>query len=156
MIKINIVCVGKVKESYFKEGINEYLKRLKRFCDISIIEVDEVNFFNPNPAQIQEIIEKEGKKILSHLKGKVIALAIEGKSLNSVDFSKLIKNYADEKGVITFVIGGSYGIKQEIKDKADLKLSFSKMTFPHTMTRLILTEQIYRAFCIIEGSAYHK
>ncbi len=156
MIKVNIVCVGKVKESYFKEGIQEYSKRLSRFCDFSIIELEEENLKNPSKAQIEEIINKEGKKILGALKGKVIALAIEGKKKSSEELADLIKNLSNEGGVMTFVIGGSYGLSREVKEKAEYKLSFSDMTFPHTLARLMLTEQIYRAFSIIEGSAYHK
>lgn len=156
MIKVNIVCVGKVKESYFKEGIQEYSKRLSRFCDFSIIELEEENLKNPSKAQIEEIINKEGKKILGVLKGKVIALAIEGKKKSSEELAGLIKNLSNEGGVMTFVIGGSYGLSREVKEKAEYKLSFSDMTFPHTLARLMLTEQIYRAFSIIEGSAYHK
>lgn len=156
MIKVNIVCIGKVKESYFREGILEYSKRLSRFCDFTITELEEENIKNPSNSQIEDLIKKEGKKILPVLKGKVIVLAIEGKKRSSEDFASLIKSISDTTGVITFVIGGSYGLSREVKDRADYKLSFSDMTFPHTMARLILTEQIYRAFSIIEGSAYHK
>ena len=156
MVKVNIVCIGKVKESYFKEGIFEYSKRLSRFCDFTITELEEENIKNPSNSQIEDLIKKEGKKILPVLKGKVVVLAIEGKKRSSEDFASLVKSISDTTGVITFVIGGSYGLSKEVKDRADYKLSFSDMTFPHTMARLILTEQIYRAFSIIEGSAYHK
>ena len=157
MIKVNVVAVGKVKEKYFLDGINEYAKRLSRFCDFSIIEIAEENYVKVDDALINTIKEKECDKILPHLKGHVIAMAIEGVKLSSVKFAEYIKRLTDSgSGVITFVIGGSYGLSDRIKNKADKLLSFSDMTFPHTLFRLMLTEQIYRAFAIIGGSQYHK
>lgn len=154
MIKINLVCVGKVKEKYFSDGIAEYKKRLSRFCEFDITEVAEENCKDSN---FSVVVEKEGKSILSKLKGKVYCMAIEGEKLSSEKFAKLIKDNIDlGQGVITFVIGGSYGLYEEVKKKADKLLSFSDMTFPHTLFRLILTEQIYRAFNIIGGTPYHK
>ena len=154
MIKINLVCVGKVKEKYFSDGIAEYKKRLSRFCEFDITEVAEENCKDSN---FSIVVEKEGKSILSKLKGKVYCMAIEGEKLSSEKFAKLIKDNIDlGQGVITFVIGGSYGLYEEVKKKADKLLSFSDMTFPHTLFRLILTEQIYRAFNIIGGTPYHK
>lgn len=156
MIKINIVCIGKVKEKYFLDGVNEYAKRLSRFCEFKIIELEEENYKNPSISDINTIKQKEAQKILPHLKGKIVALAIEGRKFSSEDFSALINEYKDSTGVITFVIGGSYGLSDEIKRRADQKLSFSDMTFPHTLFRLMLTEQIYRAFTILGGITYHK
>ncbi len=156
MIKVCIVAVGKVKEKYFLDGILEYSKRLSRFCEFSIKEIEEENYKNPSSAEIESIKEKEAQKILPHLKGKVAVMAIEGKKLSSEGLATLIKDYKDTSGVITFVIGGSYGLADEIKKRADAKLSFSDMTFPHTMFRLMLTEQIYRAFTILGGITYHK
>ena len=156
MLKVNIVAVGKVKEKYFQDGILEYSKRLSRFCEFSIKEIEEENLKNPSNADIIAIKEKEAQKILPHLKGKVAVMAIEGKKLSSESLADLIKTYKDQTGVITFVIGGSYGLSEQVKNMADIKLSFSDMTFPHTLFRLMLTEQIYRAFTIIGGITYHK
>ncbi len=157
MIKINVVAVGKVKEKYFLDGINEYAKRLKRFCDFNIIEVAEENYAKVDDKLIEKIKQKEAQSILKHLNGKVFAMAIEGKKLSSEKFAQLIKTNADlGGGVMTFVIGGSYGLDEQVKNKADMLISFSDMTFPHTFFRLMLTEQVYRAFSILEGSLYHK
>lgn len=157
MVKVNLVVVGKVKEKYFSDGINEYAKRMSKFCDFNIIEVAEENFSKVDEKTIEIIKEKEGQRILLHLKGYVFALAIEGKKLNSENFATTIKTLIDNgKGVITFVIGGSYGLDKSIKQKADGLISFSDMTFPHTLFRLMFCEQIYRAFSINSGSAYHK
>lgn len=157
MIKINIVAVGKVKEKYFADGITEYSKRLSRYCDFKITEIKEENFNSePSATEILEIKRKEGLNIAKHLKGHVVVMAIEGKSLDSVKFSQFIRTTADRVGEITFVIGGSYGVDDSIKNRADTLFSFSPMTFPHTLFRLMLSEQIYRAFAIDSGSPYHK
>jgi len=157
MYKIKIVCVGKVKESYFREGIDEYLKRLSRFAEVKVIELKEENITdNPSDAEIEIIKSKEGENILKNLSGKVVSMCIEGKKYSSESFSKLIGDVKNSTGELTFVIGGSYGIDNRVKEKSDIKLSFSDMTFPHTMFRLMLVEQIYRAFKILENSKYHK
>ncbi len=157
MIKINLVAVGKVKEKYFLGGIEEYAKRLSRFCDFKIIELPEENYNKVDDALIESIKKKESEKILQNLKGYVFALAIEGKKYSSQSFSEEIKKLIDlGKGEITFVIGGSYGLDDSVKTKADKLISFSDMTFPHTLFRLMFTEQLYRAFSIINGSSYHK
>ena len=157
MIKINVVAVGKVKEKYFSDGINEYKKRLGKFCEFTITEIAEENYNKIDEALIKQIKEKEGEKILPYLKGSVFAMAIEGKKYSSEKFANKIKATVDGgQGVITFVIGGSYGLSDKIKKKANELISFSDMTFPHTMFRLMLVEQVYRAFSIIGGSAYHK
>ena len=157
MIKVNIVAVGKVKEKYFLDGINEYAKRLTRYCEFKIIEVAEENFTKFDDGLVATIKEREAERILPHLKGFVIAMAIEGKKFTSEKFARLIKDVADRGGgVITLVIGGSYGLSDRIKNSADQLMSFSDMTFPHTLFRLMLTEQIYRAFSINGGIAYHK
>ena len=132
MVKINLICVGKVKEKYFADGITEYAKRLKRFCDFRITEVEEENV-------------KDGN------------FSVEGEKFSSEKLAKEIKTCSDAgQGVITFVIGGSYGISDEVKAQAYKLVSFSDLTFPHTLFRLIATEQIYRAFTIINGTPYHK
>lgn len=157
MIKVNLLVVGKVKEKYFADGINEYAKRLSRYCDFNIIEVQEENFTKVDDSIASVIKEREADRLLPHIKGHVIALAIEGKKYSSTSFAKTISSLVDGgQGVITFIIGGSYGIADRVKQKANSLMSFSDMTFPHTLFRLMLTEQIYRAFSIINGSAYHK
>lgn len=157
MVKVNIVAVGKVKEKYFADGISEYSKRLSRFCDFSIIEIAEENYQKVTESLINTIKEKEAEKILPHLKGQVFAMALEGKKYSSEKLAKTIKETIDtSSGVITFVIGGSYGLSDQVKKMANELLSFSDMTFPHTLFRLMLSEQIYRAFCINNNIAYHK
>ena len=157
MIKINIVAVGKVKEKYFSDAIEEYSKRLSRFCKLEIIEVKEENFVaEPNSAQIEQIKQKEGEGILKKISGKVLLTDIGGKIYSSTDFSKKISGFVNSGAEITFVIGGSYGVSQAVREKADEKISFSLMTFPHTLARVILCEQLYRAFKITENSRYHK
>ena len=157
MIKINVIAVGKVKEKYFADGISEYAKRLSRFCDFKIIEIAEENYKNVDDGLIDNIKQKEGERILPYLKGYVFATAIEGKKYSSKGLADKISTLKGRgEGVITFVIGGSYGLLEQIKNRADELISFSDMTFPHTLFRLMLTEQIYRAFSINEGSAYHK
>ena len=151
------MAVGKVKENYFAEGIKEYAKRLSKYCEFNIIEIAEENYLKVDESKIKLIKDRECERILPHLKGHVFAMAIEGKKLSSENLAKTIKALTDNgEGVLTFVIGGSYGLSNEIKNKAHTLLSFSEMTFPHTLFRLMLTEQLYRAFSINGGSAYHK
>ena len=157
MIKINIVCVGRVKEKYFADGISEYVKRISKYAVVSVTELQEENYNNVTESLISTIKQKEAERILPHLKGYVFAMAIEGKKFSSENFAKKIKGLIDAgEGVITFVIGGSYGLDDSVKQKANELISFSDMTFPHTLFRLILTEQVYRAFSIINNSSYHK
>ncbi len=157
MVKVNVVAVGKVKEKYFSDGINEYAKRMGKFANFSITEIAEENFNKVDDKTIEIIKQRESERIFPHLKGQVYAMAIEGKKYSSESFAKEIKLLIDKgEGVITFVIGGSYGLDDKIKQSADKLISFSDMTFPHTMFRLMLTEQIYRAFSINSGSSYHK
>lgn len=156
MIKINVVCVGKVKENYFADGIAEYAKRLQKFCKFEITEVQEENYTKFSPSLVPSILEKEAERIIPHLSGYVICSVIEGKKFSSEKFAERLKKAADTSGKITFVIGGSYGVSESVKKLADELVSFSDMTFPHTLFRVMLSEQIYRAFTIISGSAYHK
>ncbi len=152
-MRINIVCVGKIKEKYFLDAIAEYQKRLSRFATISIIEVDE--------ASKEENLEKkndiEGKRLLEKCSGVIVCLDRQGKELESTDIAKFIKG-KQVFGVseISFVIGGSNGLSNEILQKATLILSFGKITFPHQLFRVVLVEQIYRAFTILNGLPYHK
>ena len=130
---------------------------LDRFCDFKIIEIAEENYKNADGNLIEVIKQKEAERIIPQLKGYVLAMAIEGKKYSSLSLASKIDNLKSRgDGVITFVIGGSYGLSDEVKKIANELVSFSDMTFPHTLFRLMLTEQIYRAFSINEGSAYHK
>ncbi len=156
MIKINLVVVGKIKENYFKDGIEEYSKRLSKYCDFKIIEVQEENYSKAGQGEILNVLNKEAERILPNLKGHVICTAIEGKQFSSKELAQKIKGFIDLGKEVTFVIGGSYGICESIKQKSNELISFSKATFPHSMFRLILAEQIYRAFSIINGTPYHK
>ncbi|MBR2336343.1 MAG: 23S rRNA (pseudouridine(1915)-N(3))-methyltransferase RlmH [Clostridia bacterium] len=156
-MKIKLVAVGKVKEKYFTEAISEYSKRLKGYCDFSLIEVKEENFKNPSASDIKKILAVEGERIENAVKGYPIALAIEGKKLSSEELAKKIKALTDRgEGEICFIIGGSYGIDERVKALCKEKISFSDMTFPHTLMRVMATEQLYRAFAINAGSEYHK
>ena len=159
-MRINIVCVGKIKEKYLKLGIDEFKKRLSKYWKLEIIELeDEKAPENLSDKEMLIIKEKEGKKILSKIKDNsyVIALAIDGKNLSSEELAETI-NKLGVRGIsnITFVIGGSLGLSDEVLSRADYKLSFSKMTFPHQLMRLILLEQVYRAYRINNGEPYHK
>lgn len=157
MVKVRIIAVGKVKEKYFVEACNEYLKRLTKYANVSVIEVKEENFVTePSSAEISQILKKEGANIIKELKGKVYVTAIEGKKYSSVEFSKLIKKARDGAGEISIVIGGSYGVLEEVKKLASGLISFSDMTFPHTLARVMTLEQLYRAFNILSDGRYHK
>ena len=157
MIKIKLICVGKIKENYFVDAVKEYEKRLSRFCQFQIKEIKEENFNdNPTESQIKSIIKKEGENILREIKGEVVLLDIQGKEYSSVEFANFLKSNIDKGAEITFIIGGSYGVSEEVKKMATHRISFSKMTFPHTMFRVMLLEQTYRAFTIINGAKYHK
>lgn len=159
-MKITVVCVGKIKEKFYRDAIDEYAKRLSKYCKLEIIEVaDEKTPDGVSDKVCESIMEKEGERILSHINQNayVIALAIEGREFDSVNFAKQIDKLGVEgKSNIVFVIGGSLGIYDKIKASADLLLSFSNMTFPHQLMRVILLEQIYRAYRIINNEPYHK
>ena len=152
MITINIVCVGNLKEKFWKEACEEYKKRKKKHCNLKIIEVDEKNMYELP----QKILTYEGKEILGHLGSKNILLDIKGKALSSEEFASKLKELANETSEITFVIGGSYGVSDEVKNAVNEKISFGKITYPHNLARVILLEQLYRAFMINSGSKYHK
>ena len=159
-MRINVVCVGKIKEKFYVSAIDEYSKRLSRYCKLTITEVaDEKTPDNASEQVNLNIKEKEGDRILSSIKDDdyVIALAIDGKMLDSVELSdKLDKLGVSGTSSITFVIGGSLGLADKVLKRADYKLSFSKMTFPHQLMRVILLEQVYRAYRIMKGEPYHK
>lgn len=161
MIRINIICIGKIKEKYFTDAIAEYSKRLTAFCKFAITELNEekIRSNTPNQSQIQEVLNSEGKRILQKIStgDYVVAMCIEGKLMSSEELSKVIDNVSlSGKSTVDFIIGGSYGLSNEVKSRANLKLSMSKMTFPHQMARMILSEQVYRAFEISSNGKYHK
>ena len=159
-MKITVISVGKIKEKYFTGAIEEYAKRLSRYCKLDLIEVpDEKTPDGASENVERQIKEKEGQRILAQIRegAYVIALAIEGKMLSSEELAgKMQKLGVEGKGHLVFVIGGSLGLSKEVMDRADHALSFSKMTFPHQLMRVILLEQIYRGFRIIAGEPYHK
>lgn len=159
-MNIKIICVGKLKEKYLKDGIDEYVKRIKRFADVKIIEnADEPIPDKASQAQEKLVLKCEGERIKKHIMPRdyVISLCVEGKQMQSEEFAKCISNITvDGYSTIDFIIGGSLGICDEIKSLSNLKLGFSKMTFPHQLMRLILTEQVYRAFKINANEEYHK
>ena len=159
-MKITIISVGKVKEKFYRDAISEYEKRLSRYCKFQIIEVaDEKTPDRASAIEEEQIKEKEADRILSHIKEDafVITLEIMGKKLDSVSFANLLEQKAVH-GIshIQFVIGGSLGLHPKVSQRSDYKLSFSDMTFPHQLMRVILAEQIYRAYRIISGEPYHK
>lgn len=159
-MKITLICVGKLKEKYLVQGVDEYLKRLSRYCTVEIIELpDEKTPDNASDALEESIKRKEGERILKVLKedSYCIVLAIDGHMLTSEELA----NKIDTLGItgnshITMIIGGSLGLSEDVNRRADYRLSFSKMTFPHQLMRMILLEQIYRAYRIIHNQPYHK
>ena len=160
MQKVTVLCVGKLKEKFYTEASAEYVKRLGRHCKIEIVELPEFRLPEaPSDGDVQRALTQEAAAIREKLPkgGAVIAMCIEGKLLSSEDLSKKLEQLAvSGKTQLTFLIGGSFGLHQSIKDVADLKLSMSPMTFPHHMARVMLLEQIYRAYQISDGTRYHK
>lgn len=159
MIHINIICVGKIKENYLKDAITEYSKRLSKYCKLNIIEVsDEQIPDSVNKKQSDNIKNMEGKKILSNIKNSyVISLDLKGKQFSSEEFSNKINNISlNYNSSITFIIGGSLGLSEEVLSHSNELICFSKMTFPHQLIRVFLLEQIYRAFKILNNETYHK
>lgn len=160
MLTVNIICIGKLKEKYWTDAIKEYSKRLSAFCRFSVIELPESKAQGePNEKQISAILEAEGKSVLSKIKQTdyTITMCIEGKNISSEELSKKLDDITvDGKSTVNFVIGGSWGLSDEVKKISDFKLSMGKMTFPHQMARVMLSEQIYRAFQISTNGKYHK
>lgn len=159
-MKITLICVGKLKEKYLTMGVAEYAKRLSRYCTLEILElVDEKTPDNAGEVLKNLIKKKEGDRILKHLKENsfCIVLAIDGNMLSSMELAQKIETLGvTGKSHISFIIGGSLGLSKEVLDRADFKLSFSKMTFPHQLMRVVLLEQIYRAYRINSNQPYHK
>ncbi len=160
MITINIICVGNLKERYWRDACGEYSKRLSSFCKFNIIEIPECRLpENPSQSQIENTLDDEGKRILDKIPrgSKVYAMCIEAKEKSSEELAADFANIAvSGYSSISFVIGGSWGLSKIVKDNADYKISMSKMTFPHQLARVMLCEQIYRAFQINNGGKYHK
>ena len=159
MISVTVIAVGKLKESYLRDGCSEYIKRLGAFAKVNIIEVAEERCGdNPSQSEINNVLAKEGERIEKKIpKGAaVIPLCIEGSEYSSPDFSKLLERVTLKSSHICFIIGGSFGICDSVKALGLYKLSFGKMTLPHQLARMVLLEQIYRAFSISNNSKYHK
>ena len=161
MLRVNIICIGKIKEKYFTDAIAEYQKRLGAFCRFQISELPEerIKSNTPNEAQIAEVLAAEGRRIMQKIGAAdyAAAMCIEGRQLSSEELADVLQRVSVAgKSTVDFIIGGSYGLSGEVKSRADLRLSMSRMTFPHQMARVILSEQIYRAFEINSGGKYHK
>lgn len=160
MQRVSIICVGKLKEKFYMDAAGEYLKRLQRHCKAEIIELPESRLpEDPSPAEIQKALAIEAALIREKLPrgGAVVAMCIEGKTCSSEELSKRLLDFGIAgKTQVTFLIGGSFGLDAELKRSADWRLSMSPMTFPHHMARIMLLEQIYRAYQIADGTRYHK
>lgn len=159
MVHIRIICVGNCKEQHWKSACAEYQKRLKSFCKLEIIEVAESKSDGTSPREISAILDWEGKQILNQISKSdhVIALCIEGKQLASKELATMLENCQTfGKSTIIFIIGGSLGLSEDVKARANVCLSISKMTFPHQLARVLILEQIYRSFTIQHGIRYHK
>ena len=159
-MKISIICVGKIKEKFYRRALDEYSKRLSRYCKLEILEVaDEKTPDNASDHEVELIKDKEGERILKNIRrdATVIALAIDGKMLSSEQLADKIRQLGVMgESHIQFIIGGSLGLSDRVLEAADMLLSFSKMTFPHQLMRVILLEQVYRSYRIIQGEPYHK
>lgn len=159
-MNIEIICVGKLKEKYLKQGIEEYLKRLTAYATVQIIEVaDEPTKEDMSETEMNQMLDKEADKIMAKLASdrQVIVLAIEGKLVTSEDLATQLNQYATYgQSKVTFIIGGSLGLAERLKQRANWRVSFGRITLPHQLMRLVLVEQIYRAFRIIHNHAYHK
>ena len=159
MISVRLVCVGKLKESWLSAACAEYVKRLSRYCSLTVTELAEHTLpEKPSAAQISAALEKEGAEIIKACEGcYAVAACVEGTQMSSEELSQTLDRLsADGKGKLAFVIGSSHGLSDTVKRRADMRLSVSKMTFPHQLFRVMLLEQIYRAFSISAGATYHK
>lgn len=157
MLKIQVIAIGKIKEPWMREGIAEYQKRLSAYAKLELIELEEYRLpEDPGAAEIARGMEDEGKRILKKIEGLAVPLCIEGELLSSMQLAELLKEAAQHTGCISFIIGGSYGLSPAVKQTAAKKVSFSRMTFPHQLMRVILCEQLYRACSINAGGKYHK
>ncbi len=160
MLKVTIIAVGKIKEKFYTQAVEEYAKRLSAYCRFEVVEVkDEKTPESPTQAEKQQVLDREAKRIIEKIpkNSRIVTLCVEGKQTTSEGFADILSKAAVE-GVssVTFIIGGSMGLAEEVKAMSQLRLSFSQMTFPHMLMRVILAEQLYRAFTITEGKTYHK
>ena len=160
MLNIRLICVGKLKERFYAEAVAEYAKRLGAFCRLEVIELAEERLGeNPSAAKLEAALNREAEQIEKKLlkDGTIVCLCVEGGQMDSEAFAGLLTRTENSgRPRLSFVIGGSFGLAQKLKDRADLRLSMSKMTFPHHLARVMLLEQVYRGFQIKEGSRYHK
>ena len=159
MLSVNIICVGKLKESYLREATEEYAKRLKALCKLSVIELPEERVGDdPSDAEISRTVNAESERIMAKLgRGDyVIALCVEGKNISSEELSAKLEDISMRSSTVDLIIGGSWGLSDAVKQRADFRLSMGKMTFPHQLFRVMLLEQLYRAFQISRGTKYHK
>ena len=159
MLEIRVICVGKLKEKYWEAAVSEYVKRLGAYCSVSVTEVKEERLpANASAADERNVIDAEGKALLSKTaKGDyVVALDVKGREMSSEDLAERIRETAFTHPVIDFIIGGSLGLSDDVKQRADLRMSFGRITLPHQLARVVLAEQIYRAFKINAGETYHK
>lgn len=159
-MKIDILCVGKIKEKFYDDALKEYLKRLSRYARVSLVEVkDEKTQEGASEHEDELVLQKEGERLEKYIEDDayIIALCIEGQQATSTEFADIITSIENSgKSHIQFIIGGSLGIDKDIKKRSDMRLSFSKMTFPHQLMRVILLEQVYRAYRIKNNEPYHK
>ena len=159
MIKVTLIALGKLKESYLREAVLEYTKRLSRYCDLDIIELEPIKLPDaPSKAQIDAALEKEAEMIIKKIPKNcdVYPLCVEGKQFSSEELAEKVAELSQQGRGIALIIGSSYGLSEQVKAIAKTRLSLSKMTFPHQLFRVMLLEQVYRAFKINEGSTYHK
>ena len=160
MLSVHLICVGKLKEKFYLEAAGEYQKRLSGYCTFTLTELPEERLpSNPSPAQIEAALEREGAAIRGKIpsNSRLVCLCVEGKPRSSPELAQLVADFAQSgQRNLVFVIGGSYGLAESLKGEAWLKLSMSPMTFPHHLARVMVLEQLYRAFKINEGSSYHK
>ena len=158
MVKCTFITLGALKEEYLSQAVAEYKKRLSAFAEVCEINLKDEKLVTESPAEVAGALEKEADRILGRIPdgAYTVALCVEGKALASEEFATLIEGARDTSGKICFVIGSSYGLSPRVKQRANARISFSKMTFPHGLMRAILLEQVYRAFTILAGKKYHK
>lgn len=156
MLDVRLICIGKLKEAYWRDAVAEYEKRLRPLCRFQLLELPEARLPNdPSPAQIAAALEQEGKEILGKAAGTLYPLCIEGREIDSTTLAKKLESAMQSPGAVSFVIGSSHGLSEAVK-AAGQGLSMSPMTFPHQLARVMLCEQLYRAFQILNGTKYHK
>jgi len=155
-MRIQIVAVGKIKERFYADAVAEYVKRASRFAPTSVVEVSDYRVKESEKSAPQLAMEKEADAILPHLAGYVVVLDIAGRAMSSPEIARLLQTGFEKEGTVTFVIGGSYGLSDRVKSKADLRLSFGPATFPHALARVMIAEQTYRGLTILNHLPYHK